>query len=80
MELFMLATGEKELAGHNWHVPIPAPLWNMPATHTQDSTEGLAGGDIVLGGQTAHPMTALTVDVSSLFSAREARVKSLSER
>jgi len=78
MELFGLATGENELAGHDWH--MPAPLLYMPATHTQNSTDGLAGGEMVFGGQVAHPMTGLTVAVSSLFSASEAPVKSLSER
>jgi len=78
MELFMLASGENELAGHSWHAP--APLLYMPATHTQASAERLAGGEIVLGGQAAHPRTAFTVEVSSVFSASEAAVKSLSER
>ena len=65
------------LSGHAAHVP-DAP--ENPGLHTQAAAEVLAGGDIVLGGQAVHPGFALTVDVSSVFSAREASVKSSSDK
>ena len=76
-QLALPALALKEPAAHVAHAP-GAPL--KPGAHKQSEEETLAGGEIEFGGQAAHPRTVLAVDVSSVFSAREASVKSLSER
>ena len=75
-QLALPALALNEPAGQAAHAP-DTPL--KPGAHAQAAAEVLAGGDMVLGGQAAHPSTGFT-DVSSVFSAREACVKSLSER